>query len=76
MAVCVRCLRLGRPGYYECHACKAHNETWRANCMVCGLVNDCSRCFRQAIIHHLSALPSAQPLKVRLAEVKRRKRAV
>jgi hypothetical protein len=54
----------------------AHNETWRHNCMVCGLANDCPRCFRQAIVHHLKELPRVQPLKVSLAKVKRRKRAV
>ena len=58
--ICVECVRLGRPGYYQCRECRTHNLTTLGQCGVCGQVNSCMACLEQAIRHRLTGLRMAK----------------
>ena len=58
--ICVECVRLGRPGYYQCRECRTQNLTTLGHCGVCGRVNPCMACLEQAIQHRLTGLRMAK----------------
>jgi hypothetical protein len=58
--ICIECVRLGRPGYYQCRECRSHNLTTVGHCGVCGKVNPCMACLEQAIQHRLTGLRMAK----------------
>ena len=58
--ICVECVRLGRPGYYQCRECRTQNLTTLGHCGVCGRVNPCMACLEHAIQHRLTGLRMAK----------------
>ena len=58
--ICVECVRLRRPGYYQCRGCRTQNLTTLGQCGVCGRVNSCMACLEQVIRHRLTELRMAK----------------